>query len=127
MDEWKVYLKVRGLLPRGHVAQTNLSGWRLSMIVLLPMGICQTLSYLILPATDGFYRQGARESLSGGLVTRPIWLICLWLVVCESPITSTSRAERLQTGPSTLYGAVTVIGPLVASRVAVLLLYSRIS
>lgn len=55
----------------------------LSTVVLLPMGIYQALSYLILPATDGVYRQGAGESLSGGLVTLPFWLIYLWLVVRE--------------------------------------------
>ena len=55
----------------------------LSTIVLLPMGIYQALSYLILPAADGFYRPGAGESLSGGLVTLPVWLIYLWLVVRE--------------------------------------------
>lgn len=55
----------------------------LSTIVLLPMGIYQALSYLILPTTDGFYRQGAGESLAGGLVTLPVWLIYLGLVVRE--------------------------------------------
>jgi hypothetical protein len=55
----------------------------LSTIVLLPMGIYQALSYVLLPATDGFYRPGAGESLSGGLVTLPVWLIYLWLVVQE--------------------------------------------
>lgn len=53
----------------------------LSTIALLPMGIYQALSYLILPATEGVYRQGAGESLSGGLVALPVWLIYLWLVV----------------------------------------------
>lgn len=53
----------------------------LATIALLPMGIYQALSYLILPTGDGIYRQGAGESLSGGLVTLPIWLIYLWLVV----------------------------------------------
>lgn len=53
----------------------------LSTIALLPMGIYQALSYLILPATEGIYRQGAGESLSGGLVALPVWLIYLWLVV----------------------------------------------
>ena len=53
----------------------------LSTIALLPMGIYQALSYLILPVTEGVYRQGAGESLSGGLVTLPVWLIYLWLVV----------------------------------------------
>ncbi len=55
----------------------------LSTVVLLPMGIYQGLSYLILGAADGVYRQGAGESLSGGLVTLPVWLMYLWLVVRE--------------------------------------------
>jgi hypothetical protein len=55
----------------------------LSTIALLPLGIYQALSYLILPATEGSYRPGAGESLSGGIVTLPIWLIYLWLVVRE--------------------------------------------
>ena len=60
----------------------------LSTVVLLPMGIYQALSYLILPAAD-VYRQGAGESLSGGLVTLPVWLIYLGLVVRDA------RAARL--------------------------------
>ena len=56
----------------------------LATIVLLPMGIYQALSYLILPAGDGVYRQGAGESLSGGLVTLPVWLAYLWLVVRDA-------------------------------------------
>jgi hypothetical protein len=70
-------------------------------------------------------RQGATESHSS-VVTLPVWLVYLWLAVCESPITST-RADRRETIPSKLYGAVTVIGPLVASRVKVSLLNSRSS
>ena len=56
----------------------------LSTIVLLPMGIYQALSYLILPAAADVYRQGAGESLSGGLVTLPVWLIYLGLVVRDA-------------------------------------------
>lgn len=56
----------------------------LSTISLLPMGIYQALSYLILPAADGVYRQGAGESLSSGLVTLPVWLIYLRLVVRDA-------------------------------------------
>ncbi len=55
----------------------------LSTIVLLPMGIYQALAYLILPAGD-VYRQGAGESLSGGLVTLPVWLIYLSLIVRDA-------------------------------------------
>ena len=53
----------------------------LSTVVLLPTGIYQALSYLILPAESGVFRPGAGDSLPGGLVTLPIWLIYLWLVV----------------------------------------------
>jgi len=53
----------------------------LATVVLLPTGIYQALSYLILPAESGVFRQGAGDSLPGGLVTLPIWLIYLWLVV----------------------------------------------
>jgi hypothetical protein len=53
----------------------------IATVVLLPTGIYQALSYLILPADAGIYRQGAGDSLPGGLVTLPVWLIYLWLVV----------------------------------------------
>jgi hypothetical protein len=67
----------------------------LSTVVLLPMGIYQALSFLILPAADGVYRPGAGESLSGGLVTLPIWIIYLSLVV---------RELRGQSGNQRYYG-----------------------
>jgi len=66
----------------------------LSTIALLPTGIYQGLSYLLLPAGDGIYRQGAGESLSGGLVTLPVWLIYLWLVVRDA------RAARAIPAPA---------------------------
>ncbi len=50
-------------------------------VILLPTGIYQALSYLILPTDTGAFRQGVGDSLPGGLVTLPIWLIFLWLVV----------------------------------------------
>jgi hypothetical protein len=53
----------------------------IATVVLLPTGIYQALSYLILPAANGGFRQGAGDSLPGGLVTLPVWLIYLWLVV----------------------------------------------
>ena len=56
----------------------------LSTITLLPMGVYEALTYLILPATDGIYRQGAGESLSGGLVTLPVWLLYLGLVIRDA-------------------------------------------
>jgi hypothetical protein len=53
----------------------------IATVILLPTGIYQALSYLILPAEAGVYRQGAGDSLPGGLVTLPVWLIYLWLVI----------------------------------------------
>jgi len=53
----------------------------IATVILLPTGIYQALSYLILPAEAGTFRQGAGDSLPGGLVTLPVWLIYLWLVV----------------------------------------------
>jgi len=53
----------------------------ITTVILLPTGIYQALSYLILPAANGVYRQGVGDSLPGGLVTLPVWLIYLWLVV----------------------------------------------
>jgi len=53
----------------------------IATVILLPTGIYQALSYLILPADQGVFRQGAGDSLPGGLVTLVVWLIYLWLVV----------------------------------------------
>lgn len=53
----------------------------LTTVVLLPTGIYQALSYLILPADNGAFRAGVGDSLPGGLVTLPAWLVYLWLVV----------------------------------------------
>jgi hypothetical protein len=53
----------------------------LSTIVLLATGIYQALSYLILPVVANTFRQGVGDSLAGGIVTLPVWLIYLWLVV----------------------------------------------
>src|SRR5439155_1272899 len=53
----------------------------IATVILLPTGIYQALSYLILPADQGVFRQGAGDSLPGGVVTLVVWLIYLWLVV----------------------------------------------
>lgn len=55
----------------------------LSTIALLPMGVYEALAYVILPPAEGLYRPGAGESLTGGIVTLPIWLIYLRLVMRE--------------------------------------------
>jgi hypothetical protein len=65
----------RGYLMLGTVV------FGLTTVVLLPTGIYQALSYLILPTDAGVYRPGVSDSLAGGLVTLPVWLIYLWLVV----------------------------------------------
>ena len=56
----------------------------IATVILLPTGIYQALSFLILPAEGGVFRQGAGDSLPGGLVTLPVWLIYLWLVVRDA-------------------------------------------
>jgi hypothetical protein len=56
----------------------------IATVILLPTGIYQALSYLILPADQGVFRQGAGDSLPGGLVTLVVWLIYLWLVVRDA-------------------------------------------
>ena len=65
----------RGYLMLGTVV------FGLTTVILLPTGIYQALSYLLLPAQNGVFRQGVGDSLAGGLVTLPVWLIYLWLVV----------------------------------------------
>jgi hypothetical protein len=52
----------------------------IATITLLPTGIYQALSQALITAQPGTFRQGAGESLSGGLATLPIWLLYLWLV-----------------------------------------------
>jgi hypothetical protein len=62
----------------------------LATVILLPTGIYQALSYLILPTDPTLYRPGTGDSLPGGLVTLPIWLIFLWLVVRDVRATATT-------------------------------------
>src|SRR5205814_8830315 len=54
----------------------------LATIVLLPTGIYQALANALLSTPQNFFRQGA-DSLGGGIVSLPIWLIYLRLVVTE--------------------------------------------
>ena len=56
----------------------------IATVILLPTGIYQALSYLILPADQGVFRQGAGDSLPGGLVTLVVWLSYLRLVVRDA-------------------------------------------
>ena len=67
-------------LRRGYLLLGTVS-FGIATVILLPTGIYQALSYLILPPDNGVFRQGVGDSLPGGLVTLPIWLIYLWLVV----------------------------------------------
>ena len=52
----------------------------IATIVLLPTGVYQALSQALITPQLGTFRQGAGESLAGGLGTLPIWLLYLWLV-----------------------------------------------
>lgn len=54
----------------------------LATIVLLPTGIYQALSNVLLATPEDFYRPGA-DALGGGIVSLPIWLFYLRLVVAE--------------------------------------------
>ncbi|MHB8631796.1 MAG: hypothetical protein ACYC9W_07705 [Candidatus Limnocylindria bacterium] len=67
----------RGYLMLGTVV------FGLTTVVLLPTGIYQALSYLLLPAESGVFRPGVGDALAGGLVTLPIWLTYLRLAVRE--------------------------------------------
>lgn len=51
----------------------------ITTITLLPTGVYQALSEALVTA-PGSFRQGAGESLSGGLAALPLWLAYLWLV-----------------------------------------------
>ena len=75
-DETSTGLR-RGYLMLGTVV------FGLTTVVLLPTGIYQALSYLLLPAESGMFRPGVGDALAGGLVTLPVWLLYLWLVVRE--------------------------------------------
>ena len=61
----------------------------IATVILLPTGVYQALSYVILPAGSGGYRPGTGDSLPGGVVTLPIWLSFLWLFL--RGVRSTSR------------------------------------
>ena len=54
----------------------------LATIVLLPTGIYQALSNVLLRTPENIYHQGA-DALGGGIVSLPIWLVYLRLVVTE--------------------------------------------
>lgn len=83
------YLARRGVMGTDELNSSLRRGYLLlgtvifgiATVILLPTGIYQALSYLILPADQGVFRQGAGDSLPGGLVTLVVWLIYLWLVV----------------------------------------------
>ncbi|HYK99070.1 MAG TPA: DUF5671 domain-containing protein [Candidatus Acidoferrales bacterium] len=63
----------------------------IATIVLLPTGIYQALADALIAPTPNTFRQGAGDSLSGGLASLPIWLLYLWLVL---------RAIRAPAAPS---------------------------
>ena len=55
----------------------------LATIVLLPWGIYQAISYLVLPAAPDQFTPGVGDTLSGGLIALPIWLIYLGSLIKE--------------------------------------------
>ena len=73
--------RAMGGLRRGYLMLGTVV-FGLATVVLLPTGIYQALSNVLLPTSDSFYRQGA-DALGGGIVSLPIWLIYLRLVVRE--------------------------------------------
>lgn len=72
------------LLHRAHdVLGTFVFG--AGVLVLLPVGIYQALSYaLITPAPDVF-QPGFGDSLAGGIVSAPVWLVYLYRVIRSVP------------------------------------------
>jgi len=66
----------RGYLMLGTVV------FGLGTLVMLPTGVYQALTNVLLPVEEGYWRGGA-EALGGGLVTLPIWLVYLRLAVRE--------------------------------------------
>ncbi|MEX2046421.1 MAG: hypothetical protein WEE03_04610 [Chloroflexota bacterium] len=50
-------------------------------VILLPVGIYFALSVALLPSVPDVFRQGVGDSLSGGLVVLPIWLVYLQRIV----------------------------------------------
>jgi hypothetical protein len=52
----------------------------IATIALLPMGVYQALTYVLVPTDQFTFRPGAGEALSGGLASLPLWLAYLWLV-----------------------------------------------
>lgn len=70
-----------GGLRRGYLMLGTIV-FGLATIVLLPTGIYQALSNVLLATPEDFYRPGA-DALGGGIVSLPIWLFYLRLVVSE--------------------------------------------
>lgn len=70
-----------GALRRGYLLLgTGVFG--LGTIVLLPTGVYQALANAILTTGDNVFRPGA-DSLGGGIVSLPIWLVYLRLAVVD--------------------------------------------
>jgi hypothetical protein len=70
-------------------------------VILVPVGIYYALSVALLPPAQDVYRQGIGDSLSGGLIALPIWLIYLRRIVraaaAEAP-TTTPRPAPIAAG-----------------------------
>ncbi|HET8569558.1 MAG TPA: DUF5671 domain-containing protein [Candidatus Limnocylindria bacterium] len=75
VDEGRSPLR-RGYLMLGTVV------FGLATIVLVPTGLYQLLSYLVLPVNEGQYRGGA-DAVGGAVAVLPVWLLYLRTVVRE--------------------------------------------
>jgi hypothetical protein len=62
-------------------------------VILVPVGIYYALSVALLASAQDVFRQGIGDSLSGGLIALPIWLIYL------RRIARAAAAEALTTTP----------------------------
>ncbi len=70
-----------GPLRRGYLL-LGTAVFGLATIVLLPTGVYQALANAILRTPENVYRQGA-DSLGGGIVSLPVWLVYLRLAVAD--------------------------------------------
>jgi len=79
--QWRMYLMI-GTVTFG-----------LATLVLLPAGIYQVLSNALLAATPNTFRSAA-DSLGGGIVALPIWLVYLRLLVRDFRSGNVSEGSR---------------------------------
>ncbi len=60
-------------------------------LVLLPVGIYQALSYTLITPPADVFQSGFGDSLMGGIVSVPVWLVYLFRIVRAAPKVSVTR------------------------------------